>query len=280
MHALLRTKLLYYTNLFECQKSSFCSWCRHFSMDCMCTSLYSKSSNLNKWGCDNNTGVDFRLYQDGLPLFKTAQYGPKNNIGHALYYIGHIYRLHLLKYYNATAEWCRYSHELVSDIEHRIWLCKDIDIVLKVQCVAYKLMFFGMLHSLLSILKGFQLLNRRNRQMTGHIKICYFLILRYFRVRSIKKKSPTFNFHQDLINFTNTCCIMLPEMVIVCYVNLTLHWMKSSVEQHIYACEIIMRIAQNGPLENLHDFVDAFNVRKNLQKNYLQYKFVTATWLA
>lgn len=73
---------------------------------------------------------------------------------------------------------------------------------------------------------------------------------------------------------------MLPEMVIVCYVNLTLHWMKSSVEQHIYAYEIIMRIAQNGPLENLHDFVDAFNVRKNLQKNYLQYKFVTATWLA
>ena len=53
--------------------------------------------------------------------------------------------------------------------------------------------------------------------------------------------------------------------------------MKSSVEQHIYAYEIIMRIAQNGPLENLHDFVDAFNVRKNLQKNYLQYKFVTAT---
>lgn len=139
MHVLLRTKLLYYTNLFECQKSSFCSWCRHFSMDCMCTSLYSKSSNLNKWGCDNNTGVDFRLYQDGLPLFKTAQYGPKNNIGHALYYIGHIYRLHLLKYYNATAEWCRYSHKLVSDIEHRIWLCKDIDIVLKVQCVAYKI---------------------------------------------------------------------------------------------------------------------------------------------
>ena len=46
--------------------------------------------------------------------------------------------------------------------------------------------------------------------------------IRYFWC--LEKKSPTYNFYQDIKNFINTCCTMLPEMVIVCYINLTPYW--------------------------------------------------------